>query len=139
MTDDGGIFAYQRKEEWTGVPNPEEEGRWLFKPVNVSSYFTFAMTEEWPERIYADYYIDFWEPLLRELKSWDKPVTIYVDVAYQIGSETEETIRQYMQEWLELQPGYLAVAQPEKENDLPKFVHLHIKGVEIQALKAEGT
>ena len=135
MSDDGGIFAYERREEWIAVPNPEELGRWLFKPVNVSSYFTFAMTEEWTERIYADYYIDFWQPMLTALNGHDKPQTIYCTVAYQIGSEEEDTIRQYMKEWLPLQPGYMAVAQPDQEGDLPKFVHMHIKGFELELLE----
>lgn len=132
-------FEYAHVEEWTAVPNPEEPGKWLFKPVDVSPHFTFAMTEEWPDRVYADYYVDFWKPVLDLLADHDKPVTIKMNVKYMIGQETEEKIRELMEEWLQLGLGYLAVAQPSTEDALPNFVYLNFSEADFTAtpLKTE--
>ncbi len=136
MTDNDSIFTYERKEELAAAWD-EEATQWVFRPVSVSSYFTFSMTEEWPDRVYADYYKDFWAPMLEQLKGRTKPATIYLKNKYSIGQEDEATIRQFMEEWLPLQPGYLAVAQPEKEGEQPKFVHFHIQDIEVTDLRVE--
>lgn len=138
MKDTEPIFTYERVEELAAAWEPSSK-KWVFRPANVSSYFTYAMTKEWPDRVYADYYVDFWDPMLEKLKAQDGvAATILLDIKYQIGQETEETIRQLMQEWVDLQPGYLTVSQPTKNDEDPKFVHFHIRGTEVTNLKTEA-
>jgi hypothetical protein len=102
---------------------------WHFKGALTSSLFTYTMTGDWNERMYAPYYKEFWSPLHQELERWEGPVEITVDAQYTFGVLEEEELRQLMEEWritrVGKRPNFLTVTRQD-EGDNVAFSRLEI-------------
>jgi hypothetical protein len=110
--------------------------RWAFSEHEVSGFFTFCLTDAWASRIQADYYQEFWDELLQALKGEDGPLEIELDIHYNIGKEDEDTIKQYMQRWVDLGSGFLAVRQSDNPSEeTPQFVHMTLNGFKLKPLE----
>jgi hypothetical protein len=109
--------------------------KWAFSETELSGFFKFCLTDVWALRIQADYYSEFWADILKALKDEKGPVEIRANVLYHIGKEDESTIKQYMQRWVGLKTGFLAVREADEPDGVPQFVHMTLEGFEIKPLE----
>jgi hypothetical protein len=131
-----GTHTIELTEKVAAARNPSAgPDRWEFSEISVSGFFTFGLTDVWHLRVQDDYYDSFWAGILDALRDHHDPVEIHVYVDYVYGSETEDTIKQYMREWVHRYPGFLTVREPDEAGSFPSFVHMHYRGFEIKPLE----
>jgi len=78
-----------------GVRASGDEDRWHFSG-NVSEMWIYTLSEHWPERVYSEYYTDFWQDVLDKLDIIRHPVEITLKMQYDFGMTTEEEVQAYL-------------------------------------------
>ncbi len=71
---------------------------WTFNG-DLSELMQFVFTDDWSNNMYAQYYVDFWQEILDELKTRKGNLAeIDIDVLFEFGLSTEDGVRDYMKE-----------------------------------------
>jgi len=78
-----------------GVRASGDEDRWHFSG-DVSEMWVYTLSEHWPERVYSEYYTDFWQDVLDKLDLIKHPVEISLRMLYDFGMTTEEEVQAYL-------------------------------------------
>jgi len=78
-----------------GVRASDDEDRWHFSG-NVSKMWIYTLSEHWPDRVYSEYYTDFWQDVLDKLEPIKHPVEITLRMLYDFGMTTEEEVQAYL-------------------------------------------
>lgn len=73
----------------------DEEKRWVLDG-QVSEMWIYTLSDHWNERIYSEYYTDFWTDILNDLERRGRPAEVALHVRYDFGLTTEEEVQQYL-------------------------------------------
>ena len=115
-----------------------QDGEWHFVESELSSLFKFVAGNDWHLMVYAPYYKEFWEPILKGLEKENSPVEVKMTCAYEHGNLDEDTLHKLMDSWrtarlTRTKPNMLAVSD-RNERDEVTTVHLVITHFDIEPL-----
>ncbi len=77
------------------VTTPEDEDRWHFSG-QMSEMWNYTLSDHWADRLYSEYYMDFWQDIFDDLAKVRHPVEITLSLVYEFGMTTEDAVQKYL-------------------------------------------
>jgi hypothetical protein len=115
-----------------GVRTGGDEDQWHFSG-DMSEIWGYTMSEHWPQRVYSEYYTDFWADMLEDLSDIEHPVEVELDLQFEFGMTTEEKVQEFLAEH-DSGPRFLVMHRGEENTAQMSCVWM--RGWEIKELEA---
>ncbi len=85
----------ETSETILGVRAGDDDKKWHLNG-EMSEMWIYTLSDHWPERVYSEYYTDFWQDVLDQLDKIKHPVEITLKMMYDFGMTTEELVQSYL-------------------------------------------
>ncbi len=121
----------ETKETILGVRAGDDEGKWHFNG-EMSEMWIYTLSDHWPDRVYSEYYTDFWADVLDKLHKITHPVEISLKMRYDFGMTTEESVQTYLADH---KSGTAFLVMHREEDDTAQMSCAWMLGFDIKELE----
>lgn len=78
-----------------GVRVNDPDDRWHFSG-DMSEMWNYTLSDHWADRLYSEYYVDFWQDIFDDLVGVRHPIEITLSLVYEFGMTTEDEVQEYL-------------------------------------------
>lgn len=86
-------------EEVVLMASCSPQGEWTFVTSDLSASFLFALGPNWDAEKTTSYYVDFWEPVMKQLEGRTAATEITLNLEHWQGVLEKPEAAQWMEKW----------------------------------------